>query len=307
MGARRPAPARLLPLLHLLPDCHMGLKKNTAVEGTTDPFQQLPAQKPSLTWFGGGEPQAVPAQAALSREGGRRARRGPASPGTPGPGAQRLTEVRGRRPALRPRVLAAPRRGSCSGLRPGPGAGTRGRHPRSPGLPTARTRPSHLRAHGRRGQTPWRPDAAAERAGPPAAPPLSPPPPSAARPAARHLTPSRGKPPARGGAGALAEGQRRRRRLRKTEWTDKARLAAAPLLIAPRVSSWKRTSSNQPRSVPSGRPPREGAGRGGGQPGAGRRGGGRGRFDVSASERLPPLPGQLQARAGAHAAGPGLQ
>lgn len=69
----------------------------------------------------------------------------------------------------------------------------------------------NLRAHGRRGPTPWRRDAAAERAGPPAAPPLSPPPPSAARPAARRLAPSRGGPPARGGAGALAEGQRRRR------------------------------------------------------------------------------------------------
>lgn len=41
-------------------------------------------------------------------------------------------------------------------------------------------------------------------------PPAAPPPPSAARPAARRLAPSRGGLPARGGAGALAEGRRRR-------------------------------------------------------------------------------------------------
>lgn len=152
--------------------------------------------------------------AALSRDGGRRARRGPGVGAPLHPGRQ----GRGRSGPLRsgpggrlattlsPQLQAQ----GLPGLRPGPGAGTRGR-PSPPPPRRRRVRPSHLRAHGRRGPTPWRRDAAAERAGPPAAPPLSPPPPSAARPAARRLAPSRGGPPARGGAGALAEGQRRRR------------------------------------------------------------------------------------------------
>lgn len=67
-------------------------------------------------------------------------------------------------------------------------------------LPTAHTRPSHLRAHRRRGPAPWRCRRRARRtAGRPRQPP------------ARRLAPSRGGPPARGGAGALAEGRRRRR------------------------------------------------------------------------------------------------
>ncbi|XP_041612955.1 proline-rich protein 2-like [Vulpes lagopus] len=113
------------------------------------------------------------------------------------------------------------------------------------------------------------PPSAQDRAAPPPRPP-----------AARRLAPSRGGPPARGGAAALAEGRRRRtlRGLTKPP-------AGAPLLIAPRVSSWRRTSSNQPRSVPSGRPPRKGAERGGGgQPAAGRRGGG---ARATRRQRLP--------------------
>lgn len=70
------------------------------------------------------------------------------------------------------------------------------------------------------------------------------------------------------------------------------------------MSSWRRTSSNQPRSVPSGRPRREGAGRGGGQPGAGRRRGGRGRLDVSASSAAP-LPALRQDAHAQDAAAPG--
>ena len=123
---------------------------------------------------------------------------------------------------------------------------------------------------------------AAVPAAPVSRPPGRPPPRSLPR---RTAGPRWRRSAGRGAAAAEAEG------------TDKARRAAAPLLIAPRVSSWRRTSSNQPRSVPSGRPPREGAGR---------RGGGRRPADVSAAERRPPRPplGALR-QAGARAHAPG--
>lgn len=172
------------------------------------------------------------------------------------------------------RVVRTPlHRGHRGSPRPGSGGRPRGHvplqargcSPRPPSRPGARGHvavppPASLQparapltlSRGASGQ-PHGDAAAAQRAGPPAAP-VSPPPRSRPR---RTAGPRWRRSAGRGATAADAEG------------TDKARRAAAPLLIAPGVSSWRRTSSNQPRSVPSGRPPREGAGRGGGcQPGS---------------------------------------
>lgn len=126
------------------PACHIGLKKKIAVEGTTGPSQQLPAQNPtSEVQARRNAPTPTAQPAALTRgnqgQGGPRRQEGtgsggrhPASPYKPGPRRQRLTKVRGRRPALRPRASRCSRRESVPGLRRGPARGDTWPCPRLP-------------------------------------------------------------------------------------------------------------------------------------------------------------------------------
>lgn len=125
----------------------------------------------------------------------------------------------------------------------GPGPRVPGRRPQSgprdtwphilPRVPlTSQHRGAASRTHG---------DAAAAKPrGAPGRPP-------AAAPSAASSSPP--QTPTRGGAKLLAEGGRRRR----LAGTDKARQRDAPPTYTPSTSSWRRTSSNQPRSVPAGR------------------------------------------------------
>ncbi|XP_057353436.1 serine/arginine repetitive matrix protein 3-like [Manis pentadactyla] len=131
----------------------------------------------------------------------------------------------------------------------------------------------YLRAHGRRGPAPWRRRHRARRtAGRPRQPP------------ARRLAPSRGGPPARGGAGALAEGRRRRRLrgLTKPLGRRAATYNAARVVME--------THQLKPAAIGSVRASSEGGGGARRRPTRGRRGGGRGQLNVSAFEHRPARP-----------------
>ncbi|XP_045631977.1 collagen alpha-1(XXVI) chain-like [Ursus americanus] len=106
------------------------------------------------------------------------------------------------------------------------------------------------------------------------------------QPAARRLAPSRGRPPARGGAGALAEGRRRRRLRGLTKPTRRRSATYSTARVVMETHQLKPAAIGSVRASSE-----EGGGARRRRPTRGRReDGGRGPFNVSGSEHHPARP-----------------